>query len=272
MSTFAVSPFLSAHRATALQEAELEVLEASRCEDIYRREQFLPQLKLRYPELLQRKSIFCASYPDRSACQVGMQGWGSWTGLKRCITVCVMCGEKMNWHNRSGTAHSSCPLYISPIHTSNSIHLYQFSVIIECRMRFASSLQRDGVCRLQTFWSPSSGWLRRAALHGHKWSPLPGGGSRQRRVLQEQRHFHPAGAVHRCGRSHQVHRQCCVQSSTFLRADTRHGPFLSLWCFLQGHGVPFYLFFLPVCCRRERRMGRELCSVLYLILKFLVYL
>lgn len=57
------------HRPTRLQEADLEVLEASRCEDIFRREQFLPQLRLRYPELLQGKSIFCASYPERSACQ-----------------------------------------------------------------------------------------------------------------------------------------------------------------------------------------------------------
>lgn len=66
-----IPPFASAHRPTRLQEADLEVLEASRCEDIFRREQFLPQLRLRYPELLQGKSIFCASYPERSACQVG---------------------------------------------------------------------------------------------------------------------------------------------------------------------------------------------------------
>ena len=37
-----------------------------------------------------------------------------------------------------------------------------------------------------------------------------------------------------------------------------------LWpCFLQGHGIPFYLFFLPACCRRERRVGESLVLCLF---------
>ncbi|XP_063876470.1 serine protease 42-like isoform X1 [Scylla paramamosain] len=57
------------HRPTQLQEADLEVLEASMCEGIFEREQFTPQLRLRYPQLLQGQSILCASFPERSACQ-----------------------------------------------------------------------------------------------------------------------------------------------------------------------------------------------------------
>ncbi|XP_050723555.1 CLIP domain-containing serine protease B4-like [Eriocheir sinensis] len=56
-------------RPSRLQEAALEVLENSQCEQRYRDEQALPQLMQRYPELLQGKSILCASYPQRGSCQ-----------------------------------------------------------------------------------------------------------------------------------------------------------------------------------------------------------
>lgn len=57
------------HRSSRLQEAELELVDTTECEDIYRRESHEPQLRVRYPDLLQNRDIMCAAYPERDACQ-----------------------------------------------------------------------------------------------------------------------------------------------------------------------------------------------------------
>ncbi|XP_045586129.1 venom peptide isomerase heavy chain isoform X2 [Procambarus clarkii] len=57
------------HQSPILQEAELQLVDTTECENIYKKEDFEPQLRLLYPDLLQGKDIMCASYPERSACQ-----------------------------------------------------------------------------------------------------------------------------------------------------------------------------------------------------------
>lgn len=56
-------------RSSILQEAELNIVESSVCEDQFRKEGLEDVLKANYPELLQGKDILCASYPGRDACQ-----------------------------------------------------------------------------------------------------------------------------------------------------------------------------------------------------------
>ncbi|XP_053635689.2 trypsin-1 isoform X2 [Cherax quadricarinatus] len=57
------------HQSPILQEAELKVVGTAECENIYKNEDYEPQLRLLYPNLLESQDIICASFPNRSACQ-----------------------------------------------------------------------------------------------------------------------------------------------------------------------------------------------------------
>ncbi|KAK8743723.1 hypothetical protein OTU49_001231, partial [Cherax quadricarinatus] len=57
------------HQSPILQEAELEVVDTADCENIYKKEDLEPQLRVIYPNLLKDRDVMCASYPERSACQ-----------------------------------------------------------------------------------------------------------------------------------------------------------------------------------------------------------
>ncbi|XP_071551254.1 CLIP domain-containing serine protease B4-like isoform X2 [Panulirus ornatus] len=57
------------HQSSRLQEAELELVDTTECEDIYRRESHEPHLRVRYPDLLQNSDVMCAAYPERDACE-----------------------------------------------------------------------------------------------------------------------------------------------------------------------------------------------------------